>query len=191
MANQIDYVSDWGARLRTRLYAQFASAPTWQAWCEKVLGPQFQDLEDAAQTFLTLLDIDNSVGVQLDVIGRIVGQVRSGTDDPTYRLYLKARILANLSTGTVEELYGVFLAMLGNGIGLIYKPGKIKQFSISIALVLTRIQALLAVKFLGDSKEAGARGLLEWKETADSSMFTFDSGGLGFDVGYLAGAAEA
>ena len=194
--SQIDYIDDWASRLRSRLFTQFRGKTTWNAWCDEVLGPQFQDLEDAAQTLLTLLDIDDSDGVQLDTIGRVVGQPRNGVDDPTYRLYLSARILANKSTGTVEDIFKVMRALFGQDETLpTYQGGWVKQFSIKIGAVLTRAEALIAADFLGDSKEAGARGILEWIETAPASMFQFDGTasptGLGFDVGYFAGAKQA
>lgn len=192
----MDLVESWQKRLRSRLYAQFASALTWQAWVDDVLAPQFQDLENAAQTILAILDIDNSVGVQLDVIGRLVGQVRLGVNDVTYRLYLKARVLANRSTGTVEEIFGVMRTLFGAATRPRYTGGYVKQFSIRLSgVVVTRAQALIASDFLKASKESAARGLLEWHESDDSVMFTFDGtatpAGLGFDVGYFAGAKQA
>lgn len=171
MATTIDYVSDWAARLRSRLYEQYHSTVTWNQWVDNVLGPQFQDLEDAGQSLLTLPSIDDSVGAQLDVIGRIVGQSRLGFDDPTYRMLLKARVLSNRSTGTTEDIYKVMLALFGAG--MIYVPGITKQFSLRITSVLTVVQAVIGASFLGTSKEAGARGVFEWQEAVDASMFAF------------------
>lgn len=174
MATKIDYVTSWTARLQSRLYTQFKSAVTWQQWAA-MLGQQFQDLEDAAQTFFTLFSIDDSVGVQLDTIGRLVGQVRAGIDDATYRLYLKTRVLANRSTGTPEELYKLFITMLGSTVSPRYFAGFIKQFALRLTnLALTRTQALVAAQFLKSAREAGTRGVLEWQENVDSLMFSFD-----------------
>ena len=171
----IGYVANWAARLRTRLYAQFRDKVTWKQWAD-LLGRQQQVLEDATQTLLTILDIDASEGVQLDVIGRIVGQLRTGVEDATYRLYLRARILANRSTGTPENIYSVMRALFGEVEAQpLYIGGWVKQFVIHIGKVLTRTQALVAVEFLHDSKEAGARGLLEWQEYEDSLLFEFAS----------------
>jgi hypothetical protein len=174
VANTIDLVTDWKARLRSRLFTQFRSAASWVAWCDNVLGPQFDDLEQAGQTLLTLLDIDESEGVQLDTIGRVVGQSRNGVDDDTYRLYLSARILANKSTGTVEDIFKVMRALFGQTETLpTYQGGWVKQFAIRIGKVLTRAEALIATDFLADSKEAGARGILEWQESPSSLLFAF------------------
>lgn len=163
----IDYVSDWAARLRTDLYAQYQGKVTWAQWVT-LLARQTQALENSAQSLLTILDIANSVGVQLDVIGRIVGQPRLGAVDATYRLYLYARILANNSDGTAEQLYTIMTTLFGSG--MIYIPGIVKQFILQITTVLTATQAAVAVQFLKDAEEAGARGILQWQQAANASM---------------------
>jgi hypothetical protein len=196
MSSAIDYVNDWSARLRSRLYQQFKSSVSWQQWCDEVLGPQFQDLEDAGQTLLTLLSIEDSEGVQLDNIGRHIGQPRSGVDDETYRLYLSARVLANKSDGTAEDIFKVLRALYGQDeTRPTYHGGWVKQFAVRVAAAITRTEALVGVQFLGDTKEAAARGILEWIESAPASVFQFDGTasptGLGFDVGYFAGAKVA
>ncbi len=172
---KIDYIADWKKRLRGRLYTQFRNKVTWEGWVQ-LLGRQAQDTEDAAQSLLTLWDIANSEGVNLDRIGRAIGQKRLGSDDATYRLYLFARVLANKSSGTPEEIYSVMRALFGTTAGPRYYGGFVKAFSIRIAgAILTRAQALIAAAFLHDSKEAGARATLEWQEYADSLMFEFAS----------------
>lgn len=187
---KIDYVADWTARLRSRLYTQFRGLHTWELWIG-LLARQFQDLEDSGQTLFGVYDIDNSSGVQLDAIGLIVGQARNGLDDATYRLYLKARIVANRSTGSPEEIYAVFRALLGL-IGFVITTDVlgIKAFKVRIKSAITRAQALAALDFLRDSKEAAARAILHWQETDDTNLFRFDIGP-GFDVGLFAGVLQA
>ncbi len=185
----IDAITSWQQRLTGLLYEQYKNTVTWAGWVT-LLARQFQDLENSAQSLLTLLDITNSVGPQLDVIGRIVGQPRLGASDATYRLYLFARVVANKSTSTVEDLYSVFTSLFPGAV-IVYKPGFVKQFAIRIVSpVLTRAQALIALEFLGDAREGGARGILEWQESPTSALFTFDAGP-GFDVGVYAGALQA
>lgn len=184
---QIDYVSDWKERLCTRLYTQFRDKTTWLLWVA-LLARQAQDLEDAAQSLLTIFDIDNSSGIQLDVIGRIVGQTRQGAIDSEYRLGLKARILANKSSGTPENIFALFL-----GAPMVYSLGVIKEFAVRVASVpITPAEAAGAVMLLGVAREAGARALFEWQEYVNAQMFTFDgAAGTGFDDGHFAGAGQA
>jgi hypothetical protein len=76
------------------------------------LSKQVQAIEDALWDLLTLRAIDLASGAQLDNLGRIVGESRLGHDDPTYLLFIKARIRRNRSSGNPEELYGIFKPLL-------------------------------------------------------------------------------
>lgn len=199
---KLDYISNWTARIRSRLYTQFRNKVTWEKWVQ-LIGRQNQDLEDAGQTLFTFFDIDENEGTQLDLIGRFIGQGRLGYGDPTYRLLLKARVLANKSKGTPENLYAVQRALFAKA--MLYTFGGVKTFSLRIKEAITAVEAVVGAAFLGDSKEAGARGLFEWQEDIDSEMFVADDAagaiivtGKGFgdvtDVtlgGSLAGAVQA
>lgn len=191
MALRIDYIADWAARLRGLLYTQFRDAVTWQQLTDDVLGPQFQALEDAAQQLLSLFSIDDSEGVQLDILGRVVGQPRNSVSDALYRVYLRARILANRSTGTVEDLYRVLNALLG-AVGFSAWRGAVdvKTFIMTVVSPITATQALVALEFLRASKEAGAAGILKWQEYPTAETFRYDYGP-GFDSGHYAGASRA
>lgn len=183
----VDYISDWTTRLQTRLYTQWRHAVTWNQWCD-ILGGLSQDWEDAAQSLFSLLSIEDSVGQQLDVIGRIVGQARVGLADSIYRIYLRARIAANRSTGVPEDIYTVFRLLYNLPMRLTNSP--IREFMLRIIGAITPQEASLGVDFLTDSKETGARAVMVWQEVASSSLFTLDIGpGLG--DGHLAGARQA
>lgn len=168
----VDYVPSWAARLQSRLYKQFKNDPSWNLWCTDILGPQFQDLEDAAQGLLALLNIAEAVGAQLDLIGRLVGQPRAGLDDDTYRFYLQARIAANRSDGGPRSIYRVFgLLFPGQHLTLAYSP--IRTFTLTIDGAITDAQQIAALTFLGDTKSGGVRGILVTQAAPDSEMFTF------------------
>lgn len=171
MTIRIDYVSDWSERLRGRLYTQFRDAVTWNQWIDYVLAPQAQALEDAGQELFGLYDIDASEGAQLDLVGRLVGQPRAGLDDATYRLYLRARIIANRSSGGPEELYAVMRALFGQDIGLVVHTSYVKAFEMRVKGPITPAGAVAGRDFLGDAKEAGARGIIVWQEVPDAEMF--------------------
>lgn len=182
----IDYEQDWQGRLRARIYEQFKGKPKIQAWVDMV-AQQFQDLEDVFQSLFTLTSIDDSSGAQLDNLGRVLDQPRSGVGDSTYRLYLRARIVANKSGGRSEDIYRVFAALFPTAT-LLLRSGGVKSFFIRVGTVaLTRTQALVAAAFLAHSKEAGARANVIWQESPTAALFTLD-GGPGFDSGVFTGA---
>jgi hypothetical protein len=168
----IDFIDDWITRLRGRVYAQCIDSVSWGRWVE-MLGRAAQDWENAAQTLFTVLDIDNSVGPQLATIGRIIGQVDPGLGDATYRVFLKARIQANRSTGGGEDIYKVFRALYGETIGLILSTSPVKTIVLRVKGAITPAQASYGIDFLRDSKEAGVRALFEFQEFADDSLIIF------------------
>lgn len=63
-----------------------------------------QEREDLYQAMLVAFLVDSAIGVQLDMIGKLVGQGRNGMVDDDYRRYIKARITVNKSDGLIEEL---------------------------------------------------------------------------------------
>lgn len=170
MAITVDYISDWKGRLRSKLYEQFGSLPNMIAMSD-LFARQFQDLENSGQTLFSITSIDDSEGVNLDVIGRIIDQLRLGVDDATYRLFLKAKVRANKSSGTPEEIYSVFRALLGNAISMIYIPGNDAGFELQIRDPISALFASVAAQLLGIAKMAGVKGNLDWQETTDDQMF--------------------
>lgn len=71
-----------------------------------------QTLEDTAQQVLTQRWPLTAEGVQLDTLGKIVGQARGELSDAAYRLFILARILANRSKGRAANL-GEILDVVG------------------------------------------------------------------------------
>lgn len=183
---QIDYVPDWAARLKSRLYAQFQFDPVLNLFISNVIAPQVQDLEDAQQSLLTITSIDDSEGINLQVIGRRVGQLWKGESDPDYRLLLRARVKANNSSGTPEDIYAVFVALFGLSITMQYILDPPAGFELLILVPITASQAAIAAGFLTDSKAAGVHGILEWQEFTDDQMFTF-ANAAGVTIATLAG----
>lgn len=190
----IDYVDDWYRRLKGRLYEQNKGKVKIDKWV-RLVAAQFQDLEDAAQSLLTIVNIDDSVGAQLDNLGRIVGQPRAVNEDAGYRLYLKACIAANRSNGTAEDLYRVFRALFG-ALGYVIRNGGNKSFALTVLAPLTMAQRLAAISFLRDAKEAGARAILEFVTVGDDpgvptdNIMRWDVVGHGFDQAVWGGATQ-
>jgi len=184
----IDYISDWQKKLRKRLYQQFRTKVTWQALAD-MLAAQFQDLEDAAQSVLSIVSIDDSEGVQLDQIGALIGQPRLGVNDSTYRGFLRARIIANRAAGRIEEIYRVLNASVGE-VGYKILLSGAKAIDVIVVSAIDAFDSYIAQLFVRDCKDAGVHAIVEWR-TSESNTFCFLGGvGGGFDVGLMADARE-
>jgi len=169
--DKIDYVASWADRLESRLMDQYQGKPNLVAFARNVCAPQFQDLEEAFQSLRTMPSIEDGVGFELDIIGRVLKQLRLGNDDPTYRLYLRTRDRANHSDGSVPALYGVLHALLGQAASFTYTPGRLASFEMRINTPVSTAVATVAASFLGDAKSDGVRGILEWQEDVDAETF--------------------
>ena len=191
----IDHVTDWLGRLRGRIAEQFKGLPNFDA-IVAAYAEQIQALEESGQALALLASIDpvtsdvNSPlygigrGVQLDVIGLLVGQKRLQADDATYRLYLRARIKTNESSGVAEDLYAIFVALFAGA-------GRARAVPMQIATLVFQVFAptldaqteAVLIQFLRDAHIAGVRLLLEWQPVDDAHSFACAGGdGLGFAV---------
>jgi hypothetical protein len=178
----IGYEGSWLGRLRGKLYEQFKSKPNLDAIVQ-ALAAQAQALEDAGQAGVMAMAIDPVTddpgssfywvgrAAQLDRIGRYVGQPRGGVVDATFRMYLRAAVAAHISRGTPEDIYQVLLALFP-GSSLSYVPGNNASFELRILAPTTDAEAVVALAFLGRSKDAGVRALLQTQEGSDAAMFT-------------------
>ena len=90
----------------SRLIDQFKGSPNLLALIAAYLD-RVQALEDAAHPLLGERDIDQATGHRLDGIGQIAQVLRSGLDDNTYRLQLKAELAVLRSQGTAEDILGI------------------------------------------------------------------------------------
>lgn len=109
---------------RRLLTSQYKTRPKLTAWL-KVLLEHGLEYYSTLEEFLNAWDLDDAVGAQLDVIGRIVGVDRLLTfnpadgsdplmDDDTYRIVIKAKIIKNYWKGTLPELYEAWNVLFPN-----------------------------------------------------------------------------
>lgn len=88
------------------LLTQLKQAGKLQAFLKSFVG-QVQILEDEFFALLLERSIDTAIGAQLDALGTIVNVPRDGLSDDAYRLRLRVGVLANASSGTVEDILSV------------------------------------------------------------------------------------
>ena len=70
-----------------------------------------QELENAVQSVISLRTVEGATLTQLKVLGKIVGQRYASEETETYRALIKARIAANRSSGTMDDLLRVVQAL--------------------------------------------------------------------------------
>lgn len=157
------------ARLIERLKGQPRIAAIIEAF-----SAQTQGQEDSGWQLKVSRWVSSAAGAQLDGIGEIVGEPRSGKGDDIYRTYLTARILVNLSSGTADELLALALLLTSTGSSTLheYYPAALLIDIGYESLDLT--DPLLAI--LAQAKVGGVRLQLQYSTTDDDEAFTFSSG---------------
>lgn len=106
-----------------RLIEQYRDKPRIRALLV-LMSRQIQDMEDAAWQLLLERTIAAAIGVNLDVLGVIVGQERGDLSDESYRALIRARIKANRSAGSGSQIYDVATTAGATGLGLdVVAPG--------------------------------------------------------------------
>lgn len=91
-----------------RLLYQYKGKPKLESLIKDIITTQTQELENAIIPLFSRLNINDSIGLQLDNIGTIVGQPRLGLLDTVYRLFLKAKIGANVSESDIPRVIDVW-----------------------------------------------------------------------------------
>jgi hypothetical protein len=170
-----------------RRIAQYLRGKSNAASVFSALFTQAQDVEGALQELIYYRRVDNAFGQHLDNIGGVIGQPRGGLGDDDYKLYLKAKIKANLSSGTPEDLYSVLGLIVPDSV-MEYTPMYPAAFEFSITGAITEATARALLSFLRTARAAGVRGILRWGISPTGDLFRMDSGP-GLDQGKFTGAA--
>jgi Protein of unknown function (DUF2612) len=157
-----------------------------------ILLAPFQDVENALIQLLNQRGVDTAVGAQLDVLGRVVGQLRGGLDDDTYRRYIRARVAANRSDGKREDVVRVCQLVLVDLTAAeikVHREGTATLVVFIDGVAITGEIATALITFLEAAVSNGVRIILRYSISPPASVFRLDSGP-GLDVGHLAGDLE-
>lgn len=159
----MDLISDHTAQARARMLEQFKGKPLFEGLVN-VLAGRAQSVESVLYALATERGIDASVGAQLDLLGRLIGQPRGSYEDETYRLWLRVRRLVNGSSGTFSELIEIFELLSGNDVECDeHHPASL------VVRVLDALpfSAAEVVRLLQEAKSGGIRAALEWRESPE------------------------
>ena len=111
------YTPDHRARALSDLVSAYRGRPRIEALVEALAGGA-EAAEDETFGLLLSHTLTAAQGALLDQWGALVGEARQGLDDEDYRRFIRARLLANRSQGTVPELVAVF--------SIITEPGAVR-----------------------------------------------------------------
>ena len=176
----IAQVNDHVAAGLALLIQQYQGAPRLEGLLTSYLN-RVQELEDAIWSVILGRLIDYAIGVQLDVLGRLVGQRRDGAADEIYRTRIRARIAANRSLGTGDDLIRVALLASGSDPALMFYS-ELQPATVHVELLQTDPTiAPVVVELLRVAKAPGVALQLLFTEYAAANSFTFGTNDLGVE----------
>lgn len=158
------------------LLQQYKELPRMEGWATSYLN-RVQELEDAIWSVIVGRLIDDAIGVQLDALGRLVGQRRDGVADEPFRMRIRARIRANRSNGHPDDIIAV--ALLASGVSLdqltytdLYPASfRVELFSVTDATLAPVLTELITL-----AKPVGVGAAVAFSAYPDSETFAFALG---------------
>jgi hypothetical protein len=176
----LEHVTDHEDRALARLIQQLKGKPRL-AGLLRAFVSEVQAIEDALWQVFDQRLLDNAVGAQLDLLGRIVGREREGMADDSYRTHLRVQIRLNLGSGTARDVLETFALLVAGA-----RLELVEQYPAAFALRVHEalpVDVADAATILQAAKAAGVRALLEYALCPDSEAFTTDGSGPGLGWG--------
>lgn len=137
-----------------------------------------RDLETLWAQMRTMRNLNTSIGVWLEMLGKLVGREREGiTDDDLYRRIIRAQIAANDSDGLIDQLITIAELVVFNA------DAEYVIDNTGVAALVLRIEGIeldwniakILIQLLRKAVLGGVRIILEWWPNADEdALFTFD-----------------
>lgn len=177
-----------------RVVSQYRELPLFMALIGQ-LGGQVQLIEDALWALYQAAFLDTATDVWLEYIGSIVGEAREGFVDLDYRRLIKARILANRSSGSIDEVIAVIATALEIDPTLLFlRAEEFYPASMLIELAIDVNPSLdlqnRVVRILARARPAGVRLMFNVQPSATNTFSCGDSGNAQPEIDALQGFSD-
>ncbi len=143
------------------------------------VGSIIEQLKILEAVFISLRDertVDDSVGVQLDGLGAIVGQPRGALGDDDYRAVIRAKIKANNSDGAPEDLLRIATLAVSDLIWSIVEQYPAGVLMSSDGITSTAVDEAVTNALLQLGKLGGVKLQYRFDSTATPFSFSSQSG---------------
>lgn len=177
-----DLLSPAAQRGTDRLLQQYKDATA--VGVKEVVAESSNEVQDVNDAFNSItVDIPTATGATLDLLGKIVGEPRQGRTNDVYRVWISAKIRANRSSGTIEDIIDVFRILTG-GVGIVnvveYPPARI-VVKVNGYNVIYPNDYLAILRLI---RKAGVGYQLEYSTSSFGSGFRFAGGVAGGGKGF-------
>lgn len=140
------------------------------------LGDQATDLELAFWDLFTKRTLDAAEGIQLDGIGRIVGEPRKDRADDVYRIFLRVRIAVNRSDGRVDDdLYPIMRLAFGDDAAVAITEHYPMALQVTLLEDIGDVSPADFILYLRQAKAGSVRLDFVYTVEAQADTLTWDS----------------
>jgi hypothetical protein len=171
----IDAITDFFDQAKALSVGDHAGKPNWEGLLQ-TFSEQNQLVDDVIIDLLNRT-VDLATGDALEVLGRLVGQPNDGATDALYRSRIRARIAANSSKGTWEDLINV-VNLVTNDPTVTMTLTQFNYMTITVYLqgtLTTDDVNVIVIDMLNDARAAGERVLLHHLTDTPANTFTLGS----------------
>lgn len=172
MASGASKKTDYVVSGLTRFLKQFRDKRKLNALAASYLA-EVQKLENAIWEVIEYRMLDNAEGIQLDILGKIVGRGRNDLSDADYKLAIRAQIRINRSLGRPSDLIDV--AELSSPDGSDFSYSEYYPATVCIAFYTLISNTALVYDNLKKTKGAGIKLFFIYSEAEQENTFTFSS----------------
>lgn len=121
------------------------------------IADQCQEVDDALNGIKAVRAVETATGGALDALGTVLGVGRESMSDTYYRYWLRAAVLANVASGTTDEIQGVMQALYTVLGGVAPMTLGTKVATITLPQYYTWANAIRIARMIGRSAVAGTR----------------------------------
>lgn len=149
---------DYATTTKNRLYKQWEEDPEWLSMMD-IIAASWAEVEGQLLEINDFRSVSTAFGVQLDLVGELVGRDRNGLNDEDYRRAIIVDANTLFSSGTPWELTELVRTLYPNN-DVSYREFYPASFVLSISgLSLEEFQ--LTLDIMQDTPPAGVGSLLE------------------------------
>jgi hypothetical protein len=169
-----------------RLLIEYQHSPRFKAFLQAVLE-EVASIDRVTLQYLAGIWPATAIGVQLDLVGKIVGQERGEFEDEKYRILILGRIFVNRANGKLPA----FLELLVDILGLVEPVVMREYYPAALRISITAVPYPEPVlQLLADMGAGGVLLDVDYSEESQVNLFTTSTNYILYNIDVNRGTAN-
>ena len=168
-------ITDHVTQALARMVPSMSGLPNWELLVTALVN-RYQGIENVFDDLLVMRRLANAEGVQLEQLGKIVGEDRKSRTDDEYRRAIGARVAANNSDGTIPDIIKVCRGVLDETQSIVIRQYYPKAVTVRISTdELSIADATTLAELLDDTRSGETRLIVEHHTLPAADTYTLGS----------------